>query len=73
MQAAAKSQKTWSSISSRWNPQVVAAAGYGVLLINPRGSTGYGQEFCDQICRDWGGRVVEDIEKAIRTMTLDWD
>ena len=49
----------------RWNPQVVAAAGYAVLLVNPRGSTGYGQAFCDQICQDWGGRVVEDIEKTI--------
>jgi dipeptidyl aminopeptidase/acylaminoacyl peptidase len=28
---------------------------------NPRGSTGYGQRFVDQISRDWGGLVFEDL------------
>jgi len=28
----------------RWNAQVFAAAGYVVVMPNPRGSTGYGQK-----------------------------
>ena len=47
--------------SYRWNPQVFAAYGYVVYAPNPRGSTGFGQEFTDQISRDWGGRVYDDI------------
>lgn len=45
----------------RWNPQVFAGAGFAVFLVNPRGSTSYGQRFTDQIQKDWGGRVVDDI------------
>lgn len=49
----------------RWNPQVFAGAGVAVLLVNPRGSTGYGQAFTDQIRGDWGGRVVADLMAGI--------
>ena len=45
----------------RWNAQVFAAAGYVVVMPNPRGSTGYGQKFVDEINNDWGGRAFEDI------------
>jgi dipeptidyl aminopeptidase/acylaminoacyl peptidase len=45
----------------RWNAQVFAAAGYVVVMPNPRGSTGYGQKFIDEINGDWGGRVFDDI------------
>ncbi len=45
----------------RWNPQVFASAGFVVVMPNPRGSTGYGQKFCDDINQDWGGKVYEDI------------
>lgn len=45
----------------RWNPQVFASAGAVVALINPRGSTGYGQRFTDQISSDWGGRCYRDL------------
>lgn len=50
--------ETWSY---RWNPQVFASAGYLVVMPNPRGSTGYGQRFIDEIGKDWGGRAYEDI------------
>jgi dipeptidyl aminopeptidase/acylaminoacyl peptidase len=49
----------------RWNQQVMAAAGYVVVMVNPRGSTGYGQRFTAQISRDWGGRVYEDLLKGL--------
>ena len=45
----------------RWNAQVFAAAGYVVVMPNPRGSTGYGQKFTDEINNDWGGRAFDDI------------
>ena len=42
-----------------------AAPGYAVVAINPRGSTGYGQKFTDQISQDWTGRVYEDLMKGL--------
>jgi dipeptidyl aminopeptidase/acylaminoacyl peptidase len=49
----------------RWNPQVFAAAGAVVALLNPRGSSGYGQRFLEQISGDWGGRCYEDILRGV--------
>ncbi|HXH68110.1 MAG TPA: S9 family peptidase [Candidatus Limnocylindrales bacterium] len=40
--------------------QLFAANGYAVLLPNPRGSTGYGQEFCKAIYADWGNKDFQD-------------
>jgi len=45
----------------RWNYQLFASPGYAVVAVNPRGSTGYGQKFTDQISRDWTGRVYQDL------------
>lgn len=45
----------------RWNLQMFAGAGYVVVAPNPRGSTGYGQNFTDEISRDWGGKVYTDL------------
>jgi dipeptidyl aminopeptidase/acylaminoacyl peptidase len=55
-------QGAWGdSWSYRWNPELFAASGYVVIMINPRGSTGYGQQFIDDINGDWGGRVYQDL------------
>jgi dipeptidyl aminopeptidase/acylaminoacyl peptidase len=54
--------ETWSY---RWNPQVFASAGYLVVMPNPRGSTGYGQKFIDDINGDWGGRVYDDVMAVV--------
>lgn len=51
--------------SYRWNPQVFAAAGYVVVMPNPRGSVGWGQEFIDDINGDWGGRAYEDVLRGV--------
>jgi dipeptidyl aminopeptidase/acylaminoacyl peptidase len=51
--------------SYRWNPQMFAAPGYVVVCVNPRGSTGYGQKFCDEISGDWGGKVFTDLMKGV--------
>jgi dipeptidyl aminopeptidase/acylaminoacyl peptidase len=42
-----------------------ASRGYVVAMVNPRGSTGYGQSFTDQISGDWGGAVYEDLMKGL--------
>lgn len=59
-------QGAWhESWSYRWNPQIFAAAGFVVVMPNPRGSTGYGQKFTDEINNDWGGKVYEDIMSTV--------
>ena len=64
----------------RWNAQMFASRGYVVVMINPRGSTGYGQQFTDEISKDWGGKVYEDLMngldyllKHVRLLTaIEW-
>ncbi len=50
-----------------FNPtaQTLAAHGYAVLLINPRGSSGYGQKFADGCVNDWGGGDYRDLMKGV--------
>lgn len=50
---------------ARWNYQLFAAPGYALVAINPRGSTGFGQKFTDQISQDWTGKVYEDLMKGL--------
>jgi dipeptidyl aminopeptidase/acylaminoacyl peptidase len=58
-------QGAWDdSWTYRWNAQVFANAGYVVFMPNPRGSTGWGQAFTDDINGDWGGKVYEDVMKG---------
>lgn len=45
--------------------QCLAAKGYAVLFINPRGSHGYGQHFVDAVRGDYGGKDYEDIMDAV--------
>ncbi len=51
--------------SYRWNPELWAAQGYVVALPNPRGSTGFGQKFVDEISNDWGGKCYDDLMKGM--------
>ena len=48
--------------SSRWNPSLWAAQGWVVVAPNPRGSTGYGQRFVDEISQDWCGKAMTDLD-----------
>ena len=50
---------------SRWNYQMFAATGSAVLIVNPRGSTGYGQRFVDEVSRDWGGKAYTDLMQTL--------
>jgi dipeptidyl aminopeptidase/acylaminoacyl peptidase len=55
-------QGAWEDAwSYRWNPSLWAAQGWIVVAPNPRGSTGFGQRFVDEISGDWGGKVMVDL------------
>jgi dipeptidyl aminopeptidase/acylaminoacyl peptidase len=46
----------------RWNALLMASNGYAVALPNPRGSTGYGQEFIEGIWKNqWGAACYRDL------------
>ena len=55
----------------RWNAQLWAAQGYGVVMVDFHGSTGYGQEFTHSISRDWGGKPLEDLQKGLDFIVKD--
>jgi dipeptidyl aminopeptidase/acylaminoacyl peptidase len=58
-------QDAWST---RWNPELWAAQGWVIAAPNPRGSTGFGQKFVDEISQDWGGKVMGDINAVVDTV-----
>jgi len=45
--------------------QMLAGAGYAVLFVNHRGSTGYGDEFATQIKGDWGNLDYADLMAGV--------
>lgn len=46
----------------RWNPLLLVAQGYAVALANPRGSTGFGQQFVQGIWGNvWGDQCYRDL------------
>ncbi len=55
---------SWNSWSWRWNPWLLAARGYAVLLPDPALSTGYGQEFIQRGWGAWGGAPFDDLMAA---------
>jgi dipeptidyl aminopeptidase/acylaminoacyl peptidase len=54
--------------SYRWSPELWAAQGYVVALPNPRGSTGFGQKYIDEISGDWGGKCYDDLMAGLAYM-----
>jgi len=50
-----------NSFHPRWNMEMLAAPGYVVAQVNFRGSPGYGQDFINQISKDWTGKAYEDL------------
>ena len=57
--------------------ELFAANGYAVLLPNPRGSSGYGQKFCEAIFADWGNKDFQDdmamVDYAVAQGIVDPD
>jgi dipeptidyl aminopeptidase/acylaminoacyl peptidase len=59
-------QTMWSSAwGYRWNEEAFSAPGYVTLMINRRGSTGYGQKLTDEITNDWGGKAYLDVMAGV--------
>lgn len=55
---------SWNGWSWRWNPWLMAARGYAVLLPDPALSTGYGQAFIQRGWGVWGGPPFTDLMAA---------
>ena len=51
--------------SLMWEWQALLASGISVYACNPRGSTGYGQEFAAANHRDWGDGPMADVEAGV--------
>ncbi|MBF0550563.1 MAG: S9 family peptidase [Deltaproteobacteria bacterium] len=51
-----------NTFNYRWNAQVFAGAGYGVIFIDFHGTPGYGQKFTNSITDDWGGKPLKDLQ-----------
>ncbi len=66
---------SWNSWSWRWNPWLMAAQGYAVLLPDPALSTGYGLEFIRRGWGRWGGAPFTDLmsltDAAIERQEID--
>jgi len=45
--------------------QLFAANGYVVVRVNPRGSSGYGEDFSAEIFADWGNKDFQDVMAGI--------
>jgi dipeptidyl aminopeptidase/acylaminoacyl peptidase len=52
---------SWNSWTWRWNPWVMAARGYAVLLPDPALSTGYGHGFIQRGYDEWGNVTFDDV------------
>lgn len=56
------------SWSYRWNYRLMASQGYVVVMPNRRGTTAFGQEWCEQISKDYCGLNMQDYLTAAREM-----
>ncbi len=66
-------QGAWGdSWSYRWNAELFAANGYVVVMINPRGSVGYGQAIVDGVNGDWGGKPFTDLMEGLDYVELHY-
>ncbi|MDI2037129.1 S9 family peptidase [Paenarthrobacter nitroguajacolicus] len=52
---------SWNAWTWRWNPWLLVARGYAVLLPDPALSTGYGQEFIQRGWGEWGKKPFTDL------------
>jgi len=55
---------SWNSWSWRWNPWLLAARGYAVLLPDPGLSTGYGLDMVRRGWGSWGDKPYDDLMRC---------
>ncbi|SHH11018.1 S9 family peptidase [Halobaculum gomorrense] len=59
----------WTTSGTMWHEfQTLAARGYVVFWSNPRGSTGFGEEFMQAIERDWGDVTLTDVLAGVEAV-----
>ncbi len=64
-------QGAWmNSFHPRWNPLGLVGNGMAVVMPNPTGSVGYGQELVNAVSKDWGGRTYEDLMRLLDVLSL---
>jgi dipeptidyl aminopeptidase/acylaminoacyl peptidase len=58
-----------------WSPvlefQILAGTGMRVFFCNPRGSTGYGEQFADANYRDWGEGPTRDVLAGVDALVAE--
>jgi dipeptidyl aminopeptidase/acylaminoacyl peptidase len=54
----------------RWNAQLFASMGWPVVLLNPAGSTGWGQAYVEEVSKDWGGQPLADVNAVLDALAL---
>jgi len=54
----------------RWNAQLFASMGWPVVLLNPAGSTGWGQAYVEDVSKDWGGQPLADVNAVLDALAL---
>jgi len=57
----------YSAGTETW-AQLLVSRGYQVLMVNPRGSSGYGEDFLKANKADWGGGDFKDLMAAVDTV-----
>lgn len=57
---------TQSTITQPYTPQLFASRDYVVYVINPSGTTGYGQEFSARHVNAWGKQTADDIIEGVK-------
>jgi dipeptidyl aminopeptidase/acylaminoacyl peptidase len=64
----------WGQSLSRYTPwHLYAQRGYGTLLVNPRGSTGYGEKFLHGNFKDFGGQDYQDLMAGVDYAIANYD
>lgn len=61
----------WTRDFGGWDPEAqwLANRGYAVLAVNFRGSAGFGKRFLVAGAREWGGKVLDDVDDAVGSVT----
>lgn len=55
-----------AAMTHPYAPQVFASRDYVVYVLNPSGTTGYGQEFSARHVNAWGKRTADDIIEGVK-------
>jgi dipeptidyl aminopeptidase/acylaminoacyl peptidase len=61
---------SWNGWSWRWNPWLLVARGYAILMPDPALSTGYGRDMIQAGWGSWGGAPYTDL-MAITDVTVE--